>query len=66
MKNRLMKEQNEKLTFFFFKESLCHYLFLDVLTFCSTGSGYIEIHTGSEKLLEPASSCERLPTELGF
>lgn len=37
------------------------YLFLRFLTFCSPKHRNKEIHTGSGKFLEPASSCERLP-----
>lgn len=43
-----------------------HYSFSYALAFSSPGLICIDIHTGSGKLLEPASCCERQPTELGF
>lgn len=64
-----MRSKNKKLPGFFFsfpKRFQHHYSFSYALTFSSPGLICIDIHTGSGKLLEPASCCERWPTELGF
>lgn len=63
----MRRRKNKARTGFSFPKRFQHHCSLsDVLTFSSPGSICIEIHTGTRKLLEPASCCERLPTELGL